>query len=247
MGPQSQSLVHYFPLGTTLVSVAFSLVLFRKFAARRTPHLFWWAFGVACYGSGTLVESLITLRGNTVFLNKAWYITGALLGGYPLAQGSVYLAHSRRFADRATAITVPFVVIAAVLVCLSPVRLDMLQPTRPTGAILGWTWIRLLTPFINLYASYFLIGGAATSAWRYFKYQHDGHRAAGNAFIAVGALMPGIGGPMAKAGYVEVLYVLEFIGLILIWIGDRVCGMARESAGTPAAAVVSRTSAAPQP
>jgi hypothetical protein len=226
MDPQPQSLVHYFPIGTALVSAAFSTVLFRKFAASRTPHLFWWAFGVACYGSGTVVESPITLGGNTVLLNKAWYITGALLGGYPLAQGSVYLSHSRRFADRATAITVPLVVIASVLVCLSPVRLDLLQPTRPTGAILGWSWIRLLTPFINLYASYFLIGGAALSAWRYFKYQHNGHRAAGNAFIAVGALMPGIGGSMAKAGYVEVLHVLEFIGLILIWIGDRVCARA---------------------
>jgi len=30
-------------------------------------------------------------------------------------------------------------------------------------------------------------------------------------------------------------------------IDDRVCGTAREVAGTPAAAVVSRTSAAPQP
>ncbi|NTW37551.1 MAG: hypothetical protein HGB17_15850, partial [Syntrophobacteraceae bacterium] len=39
----------------------------------------------------------------------------------------------------------------------SPVRLDMLDPTRPSGAVLGWTWIRLMTPFINLYASFFLI------------------------------------------------------------------------------------------
>jgi hypothetical protein len=160
-----------------------------------------------------------------VLLNKLWYVTGALLGGYPLAQGSVYLTHSKKFADRATMITLPFVIIASILVFLSPVRMEMLQVTRPTGAILGWSWIRLLTPFINIYASFFLIGGAAYSAWKYLHNQHDGHRAAGNALIAVGALMPGIGGSMAKAGYVEVLYVLEFVGLILIWIGDRVCSV----------------------
>jgi hypothetical protein len=222
MAPQ-QSLVHFLPIVTTLISVAFSAVLFRKFFAKRTPYLFWWAFGVACYGSGTLVESLIALNGNTVALTKAWYITGALLGGYPLAQGSVYLSHSRKFADRATAITVPFVALLSLLVILSPVRLEYLEPWRPTGAILGWTWIRYVTPFLNLYASWFLIGGAALSAWRYFKSRETGHRAAGNAFIAVGALMPAIGGSAAKAGYVEVLYVLECIGLILIWIGDRVC------------------------
>ncbi len=223
MPADAQSFVHYFPLGTSLVAVVFSSLLFRRFLERRTPHLLWWAIGVACYGSGTVVESVITLAGNSVWLTKIWYVTGALLGGYPLAQGSVYLSHSRRFADRTAAITVPFVFATAVLVFLSPVRFDMLEPTRPSGAILGWTWVRLMTPFINLYASIFLIGGAALSAWRYFRSRHDGYRAAGNAFIAFGALMPGIGGSMAKAGYVEVLYVLEFIGLILIWIGDRVC------------------------
>ncbi|MGE5362390.1 MAG: hypothetical protein ACM3NQ_25520, partial [Bacteroidales bacterium] len=189
----------------------------------RKPHLFWWAFGVASYGSGACAEAIITLFGNTVWLTKIWYVTGALLGGYPLAQGSVYLSRSRKFGDRATLITVPFIIITAALVFLSPVRLEMLEATRPTGAILGWRWVRLMTPFINLYASFFLIGGAAESAWRYLRRGHDGQRAAGNAFIAVGALMPAIGGSAAKAGHVEVLYVLEFIGLILIWIGDRTC------------------------
>ena len=223
MEQQALTLVHYFPIATSIVAIAFSTMLFRKYVAHRSPHLFWWAFGVACYGSGTVVESLITLSGNTVLLNKLWYVTGALLGGYPLAQGSVYLTHSKKFADRAAAITLPFVIIASILVFVSPVRMELLQVTRPTGAILGWSWIRLCTPFINLYATFFLVGGAGYSAWKYFRKQHDGYRAAGNALIAVGALMPGIGGSMAKAGYVEVLYVLEFVGLVLIWAGDRVC------------------------
>jgi hypothetical protein len=123
------------------------------------------------------------------------------------------------------------VAVTAVLVLLSPVRLDMLEPTRPSGAILGWTWVRLMTPFINTYASFFLIGGAGWSAWRYFRDRGDGYRAAGNAFIALGALMPAIGGSMAKAQHVEVLYVLEFFGLILIWLGDRVCHL--PGAGRP--------------
>lgn len=215
--------VHYFPIGTTLVAIVFSSFLFRRYAGNRKPHLFWWALGVASYGSGACAEAFITLFGNSVWLTKIWYVTGALLGGYPLAQGSVYLSRSRKFGDWATAITLPFLIVTAALVFLSPVRLEMLEPTRPTGAILGWRWVRLMTPFINLYASVFLIGGAAESAWRYLRKGHDGQRAAGNAFIAVGALLPAIGGSAAKAGYVEVLYVLEFIGLILIWIGDRVC------------------------
>ncbi len=236
MESHAPSLVHYFPIGTSLIAIVFSTLLFRKYFRRQTPHLLWWALGVACYGSGTIVESAITLFGNSVFLTKTWYVTGALLGGYPLATGSVYLSHSKRFADRATSITLPFVIVVSILVYLSPVRAEMLEATRPTGAILGWTWIRLTTPFINLYASYFLIGGAIQSAWHYFRRRHDGYRAAGNAFIALGALMPAIGGTATKAGYVEVLYVLEFVGLIMIWIGDRVCGFSGTLGGRSEAA-----------
>jgi hypothetical protein len=44
----------------------------------------------------------------------------------------------------------------------------------------------------------------------------------GNALIAFGALLPGIGGASARMGHVEVLYVTELIGLLLIWWGYAV-------------------------
>jgi hypothetical protein len=37
----------------------------------------------------------------------------------------------------------------------------------------------------------------------------------------VGAILPGVGGSFARAGRVEVLYVTELIGLLLIWAGYR--------------------------
>ena len=46
--------------------------------------------GVFAFGLGTALESSITLFGNTVWLNKRWYIAGAILGAYPLAQGTVF-------------------------------------------------------------------------------------------------------------------------------------------------------------
>jgi hypothetical protein len=215
--------VHYVPILTTLISAAFSASLVLKYRRRPSAHLWWWAVGVACYGLGTLVESTITLAGNTVFLTKAWYIAGAILGGYPLAQGSLYLSYSRRTASRATLVSLPFVILAGVLVVLSPVDVSRLEPHRPSGALLAWHWVRLMTPFINTYAAFFLIGGAAVSAWRYWQRSGAGNRAAGNALIAIGALLPGIGGAMAKAGVVEALYLGEFVGLVLIWAGERTC------------------------
>lgn len=224
------STVHYLPLLTTALSILFAASLYSRWAKKRAPHLWWWAIGITTYGLGTALESAITLGGNSVALTKAWYIAGALLGGYPLAQGSLYLSWRRSLANRLTAISLAFVTIAAILVVLSPVNLAALEPHRPSGAILEWRWVRLLTPFINVYAVFFLIGGAIVSAWRHYKYRGHSYRAAGNLLIAFGALLPGIGGALAKAGMVEALYVGECIGLMVIWMGDRVCAR-QETAG----------------
>jgi len=215
--------IHYIPILTTLLSALFAFSLYQRWRVRHSPHLWWWAFGIVTYGLGTALESTITLTGNTVLLTKLWYIAGALLGGYPLAQGSLHLSWPRPLARRLTIISLTFVIVAGVLVLLSPANLAALEPTRPSGAVLGWSWVRLLTPFINLYAVFFLIGGAFRSAWQHYKYRGPSYRAAGNTLIAVGAILPGVGGSFAKAGMVEVLYVAECLGLILIWMGDRVC------------------------
>ncbi len=218
--------VHYLPIVTTAMSAVFCVLLLRRYRVRRSgPHLLWWGIGIFFYGLGTALESTITLFGNSVLLTKLWYIAGALLGGYPLAQGSVFLLLPRRTARILTAVTLPFLAVAAVLVLLSPPVLGALESHRPSGAVLGWSWVRLLTPFINLYAVVFLIGGALLSAARYARGRtaDDRARAIGNSLIAFGAILPGIGGGMAKAGMVEALYVGELVGLVFIWAGYAVC------------------------
>jgi len=216
--------VHYLPIATTALSVVFFIVLVRRYVTRHSgPHLLWWAGGIFAYGLGTALEGSITLFGNSIVLTKAWFIAGALLGGYPLAQGSVYLLLPRRTANVLTAITVPYMLIMAVLVLLSPVSAEVLQPHKPSGSFLEWQWVRLMTPLLNVYAAVFLIGGAVYSAVRFARQTGAANRALGNSLIAMGALLPAIGGGMAKADVVEVLYVGEFVGLILIWAGYAAC------------------------
>ena len=216
--------VHYLPIATTLLAALLCIALARRYAARgHGAHLLWWAAGMLTYGLGTALESAITLDGNTVARTKLWYIAGALLGGYPLAQGTVYLLAPRRLADRLTAITLPVIALLAALVALSPVDLAALEPHRPSGALLAWRWIRALTPLVNLYAVTFLVGGAVQSALRYARSPRpgDGARAVGNASIALGGLLPAFGGLLAKTGLVEALYVAELVGLALIALGFR--------------------------
>lgn len=239
-GQQAQ-LIHYLPVATTVLSAIFCTLLLVRYRYKgKGAHLLWWAGGVFCYGLGTGLEGSITLFGNSIALTKAWYIAGALLGGYPLAQGTVYLLLRRRTAHWLTAFSLPVIVILSVLVIASPAIAAELEPHRPSGAILGWQWIRWFTPLVNGYAALFLIGGAMLSCWRFSRHEATWNRALGNAFIAFGAILPGIGGGMAKTGIVEALYLAEFVGLLFIWGGYAFCVQS-----TPRMQSVVRASATP--
>ncbi len=213
--------VAYIPIATTLVAAFFAVELISRWRARGGRHLLWWAIGTGTYGLGTITESLTTLLGWHEPVFRAWYITGALLGGAPLAQGTVYLLLPRRTADRLAIALVLAISVAAGVVLASPIRADLVEPHRLTGRVLAWPEARLFSPFINLYAAAFLIGGAVLSAWRYARTPAARYRAFGNALIAAGALLPGIGGTFTRFGHTEVLYVTEFIGLLLIAAGYR--------------------------
>lgn len=217
--------LHYLPIATTVLSIAFFRALVARWRERGGKHLAWWAFGVFTYGVGTALESTITLFGNSAPLTQAWYIAGAVWGGYPLAQGSVWLLAKPRTAKILTAVTLSYALVLSLLVLLSPLDADQVEESRPSGAVIGWQWVRLWSPLLNGYAAVFLIGGAALSASRYFRLGSPGmrERAIGNSLIAFGAILPGIGGGMAKAGIVEALYVGELVGLVLIWLGYRLC------------------------
>jgi hypothetical protein len=214
--------VHFIPIATTIIALVFSYVILQRYRERRTgPHLAWWAAGVFLYAVGTFTESVVTLFGWSELVFRSWYISGALLGGAPLAQGTVYLLLSRRTANRLTLVLVPFILIAAMCVLLTPIDQSFVEPHRLTGRVMEWSWVRLFSPFVNTYAFIFLVGGAALSAYRYSKSRDTYHRFIGNTLIAVGALLPGIGGMATRMGHTEVLYVMEFFGITLIWLGYR--------------------------
>jgi len=216
------ALVYWTPLATTVVAVVFATMVLRRYRERRSgPHLLWWGVGLVIYGVGTATESLTTLFGWNEWVFRAWYISGALCGGAPLAQGTAYLLLKRRTANMLAVALIIAIVIGSVLVILSPINYAVVEPQRLSGRVLGWQGIRMLSPFINTYAALFLIGGAVISASRYRGRPEAHHKYVGNILIAVGALLPGIGGTFTRLGYVEVLYVTEFIGLLLIFAGYR--------------------------
>ncbi len=216
--------VHYIPILTTILSAIFATAILRRYLARRHAlHLLWWAIGVFTYGLGTFTESFVTLFGWNPHIFRMWYVTGALMGGAPLATGSVYYHLDRRLAHAMTAVVAAYIAVGSYFVSIVPVHTDLVEAHRLTGKVMAWPWVRLFSPFVNLYAVIFLIGGAVVSALRARHDPTQRDRAVGNTLIAIGAILPGIGGSFTRFGYTEVLYVMEFFGLLLIWRGYQLC------------------------
>lgn len=216
------SFLHYIPIVTTIFSAYFLHEIVEHYRQKKNAvYLLWWSIGVLTFGLGTMSESINTLFGWTEINFRFWYIVGALLGGFPLAQGTVYLLVKKKTANLLSIILVSVIVIASVFVMISPIDNSLVAEGRLSGKVLEWQWTRYFSPFINTYAFIFLFGGAIYSAVQYRKTKSD-KRFLGNIFIAIGALLPGIGGSFTRFGYVEVLYVAELIGLVAIFYGYRI-------------------------
>lgn len=220
--------VLHLPVITTFCAIYFCFELFRRYRAKGGGlHLLWWGIGMATYGVGTATEAATTIFGWNPVVFRLWYVAGAFLGGYPLAQGSIYLLMRRRFAHASAWIVSGVIAVASVFVFLTPLDVTQAETHRLSGQVIEWQWVRLISPFINLYAVAFLAGGAVVSALRFRKAAALRHRYLGNIFIAIGAILPGIGGTMTRGGVVEALYITELAGLLLIFVGYRLNIQAR--------------------
>ena len=79
--------------------------------------------------------------------------------------------------------------------------------------------VRVLTPFFNLYGTVTLVGGAAWSAWIFFRKRILLHRTIGNVLIAAGAMLPAFGGTFSRFGVPSALYIGELLGAMIMFIG----------------------------
>ncbi len=215
-------IAEFLPIITTLLAAIFGYQMYQHYRARKTKYLLWWTIGIFNFGLGTLSESINILFGWSAFNLKFWYVTGALLGGFTLAQGTVYLLMSNKFGDRSTWMWSIFIGIAIICVILSPISLPDDFKGKLSGEVFEWQWVRLFSPFVNTYSFIFSFGGAVYSANKYFQQIDKESRFIGNIYISAGTLLPGIGGIYTKIGYVEVLFVTELIGLFLIYRGYRI-------------------------
>jgi len=223
------------PFLSTLVTFAFTAAVFIRYRQRGGVYLLLWAIGLFLYGLGTLSEVMLGLTYNG-FLVKLWYLTGAMLTAAWLGMGTVHLLIRRgRSAQILTGVLVAVSLLALVLILAAPVSAASYDVTRPVSEQYKEILTRagsivLLTILLNIYGTITLVGGAIYSAFLFWRKKILANRMYGNILIAAGALSPALGGTFLRVGLVDLLYLSELIGAILMFVGFLVA-TSRQSEG----------------
>ncbi len=217
-------MLSYLPILSTLVIVPFTYIVMRRWARTRTnPAMLIWGVGLIFSAIGSFTESLYAIFGWSEFwgeLNlRVWYLFGAVLVAAWLGQGTVFLLW--KHIARPSFIILTIASLYGIYAVFSaPVdSTPLLDDTAElTGKGVLPTSVRLITPFFNIYGVITLVGGALRSAYYYLRRRTEPQRMIGNLLIAVGAMLPGIGGSLNRFG-IEGLYLGELVGAVLLFWG----------------------------
>jgi len=212
------------PLLSSLFSFVFAVIILRRYWERKGLHLMLWGIGMIFYGIGGFCEGYFGIIGWNPFVFRMWYLFGAILVAAWLGQGTVYLLVKKSWAHALMALLVLGSIYGAIRVLGAELDPSLMTTSLHTGSEMSGhailtPGVRSLTPFFNLYGTVTLVGGAAYSAWIFWRKRVLLHRSIGNVLIAVGAILPAFGGTFSRMGFSGALYVTEFLGAILIFIG----------------------------
>jgi len=217
--------MHYIPFFSTIITFIFAASVFNRYQRRKGMHLLMWGIGLILYGLGTLSEVILAFTFNE-FVLKIWYISGAMLTAAWLGQGTIWLLVRKPGVARLLTIILAAVsLLAIVLVMFAPISSGAsYDVTRPISAqykdfLTRSGPIVALTIILNIYGTIALVGGALYSAYLFLRKQVLINRVIGNVLIAAGAMLPAMAGSFVGAGLVDMLYLSELLGVILMYLG----------------------------
>ena len=212
------------PLLSSLISFVFAFYVLKRYMERKGTHLLLWGVGTLFYGIGGFCEFYNGAFGWNPLVFRLWYLFGAILVAAWLGQGTVYLLARTRLANLLMVLLALASLYAAYRVFSAQLDPSLMLGTGHTGSELSGhaivtPGVRLLTPFFNIYGTLTLVGGAAWSAFIFWRKRVLLHRTIGNILIAVGALLPAFGGLFSRLQIPGALYLGEFLGVILLFLG----------------------------
>lgn len=218
------SWIGWLPFLASLVSFIFAGLVFRRYFERKGTHLLLWGIGLIFYGIGGFCEGYYTAWGWNPWIFRLWYLFGAILVAAWLGQGTVFLLAKAKWARLTFILLLLGSLYGAVRVFTARLDPSLLTTSAHTGSELSGhaivtPGVRPLTPLFNLYGTLTLVGGAAYSAWLFWRKRVLLHRTIGNILIAIGAMAPAFGGTFSRLGIPGALYLSELLGVILMFAG----------------------------
>jgi len=212
------------PLISSIVSIVFAILIFKRYADRKGTHNLIWGIGMVFFGIGGFCEAYFGALGWNSLIFRMWYLFGAILVAAWLGQGTVYLLAKRNWANTLTALLILGSIYATYRVFTAELDPTLMTSSIHTGSELSGhaivtSGIRTLTPIFNLYGTVALVGGAIYSAYIFWRKRILLHRTLGNLLIAVGALAPAFGGAFSRFGIPGALYYGELFGAMMLFAG----------------------------
>jgi hypothetical protein len=212
------------PFVSFVISLIFAFLVFKRYLARRGTHLLIWSIGMVFYGIGGFCEAYYGAFDWNPLVFRLWYLFGAILVAAWPGQGTVYLLAKRKWAHGLMVLLVlgsPYGLVRVFSAQLDPSLMtsSLHAGSELSGHAIVTPGVRSLTPIFNLYGTVTLVGGAAWSAYIFWRKRVLLHRTIGNILIAVGAMLPAFGGTFSRFGLPGALYVGELLGAALIFVG----------------------------
>jgi hypothetical protein len=213
------------PLLASIVSFLFTVMVLDQFLRRRKTYQIVWTIGLFLFTLAAFAQYLGTAFGwrDNVNYYRLWYICGAMGTSSFLGMGTIFLIAKRKIAVGVLIGLVLFFTVAAILVFTAPVEVTAL-PANSTEEIKGTafpSYIRILTPFFNIFGAGFLAFGAAQSAWTFWRKRIKLYRVASNGFIFAGALTASAAGTIERfhLSGSDAFSLATLLGVTLIFIG----------------------------
>jgi len=205
------------PLVSSVVSLVFALTVLDQFFVRRKPYQLVWTIGLFMYFISTGTEFWTGVWGLNQTVYRLWYLFGAIFVAAYLGMGTLYLLARRRIAHIIMVVLLVASFYAVFRVFTASIDLSTLSGLSGSAMPQG---VRFMTPFLNTFGTIALVGGAIYSAWVFWRRRLMPHRVVSNILIAVGAILPAFGGIHIRfGGALQLFYLFELLGIIIIFIG----------------------------
>ncbi len=208
------------PLLACVVSLIFAIIVLDQYFARRKAYQLVWAIGLFMFFLSTGSAFWIETWGLNETAYRLWYLFGAVLVAAYLGMGTLYLLVRRRTAHIIMTILLVASFYAVFRVFTATIDLGAISASGLSGEAMP-DEVRLLTPFFNIFGTVALIGGAIYSAWVFWRRRAMPHRVLSNILIAVGAMLPAMGGTLSRfdVSSATAHAILILLGVIIIFIG----------------------------